>query len=328
MKNNLPALLFGTAMMVVVPPAAQAQSPATISLPQGGQFRLSISNTDPNMIFIPGDKVTAITAPGGMLADKRLTTAGGVLFTSVATRTFTIFVETALGQTFSVVATPVKGEGRVYRLMSAEPPSRPETRKWETAQAYEKLLISLNRAVLTGDIPDGYGEVKPLSDGIRLPGGFSVTPLKAWAGDQLRADRYELRNANTWGVALREQDFWKPGVRAVMFDNNAQTLIGGGRMTVTVIRGNGRGKMANVNKVVRRRQVALLIALVLGIGAGGAGTWMVSEMNLKKAPPAKAPKGEPAPDMTGVVNQSFDNKVQRSAIAEAQRLNKETQYRD
>lgn len=30
--------------------------------------------------------------------------------------------------------------------------------------------------------------------------------------------------------------------------------------------------MANVNKVVRRRQVALLIALVLGIGAGGAGT--------------------------------------------------------
>lgn len=83
--------------------------------------------------------------------------------------------------------------------------------------------------------------------------------------------------------------------------------------------------MANVNKVVRRRQVALLIALVLGIGAGGAGTWMVSEMNLKKAPPAKAPKGEPAPDMTGVVNQSFDNKVQRSAIAEAQRLNKETQ---
>ncbi|SQD10955.1 conjugal transfer protein TraK [Citrobacter freundii] len=102
-----------------------------------------------------------------------------MLFTSVATRTFTIFVETALGQTFSVVATPVKGEGRVYRLMSAEPPSRPETRKWETAQAYEKLLISLNRAVLTGDIPDGYGEVKPLSDGIRLPVVFLLPP-EAW----------------------------------------------------------------------------------------------------------------------------------------------------
>lgn len=242
MKNNLPALWLGTAMMTAAPFAVQAQSPATISFPQGGQFRLSISNTDPNLIFIPGDKVTAITAQGGMLADKRLTSAGGVLFTSVATRPFTLFVETGLGQTFSVVATPVKGEGRVYRLMSAEPPARPETRKWETAQAYEKLLISLNRAVLTGDIPDGYGEVKPLSDGIRIPGGFSVTPQKAWAGDQLRADRYELRNAGTWGGALREQDFWKPGVRAVMFDNNAQTLMGGGRMTVTVIRENGEGE--------------------------------------------------------------------------------------
>lgn len=34
--------------------------------------------------------------------------------------------------------------------------------------------------------------------------------------------------------------------------------------------------MANVNKIVRRRQLALFIALVLGIGAGGAGTWMVT----------------------------------------------------
>lgn len=241
MKNNLPALWLGIAMTAAVPSVAMAQSPATISFPQGGQFRLSISNTDPNMIFIPGDSVTAITAQNGMLADKRLTSAGGVLFTSVATRAFTLYVETALGQTFSVVATPVKGEGRVYRLMSAEPPSRPETRQWETAQAYEKLLITLNRAVLTGVMPDGYGEVEPLADGINVPGGFSVTPQKAWAGDRLRADRYELRNARTWGLALREQEFWKPGVRAVMFDNSAQTLMGGGRMTVTVIRENGEG---------------------------------------------------------------------------------------
>ncbi|MFH8136387.1 type-F conjugative transfer system secretin TraK [Pantoea osteomyelitidis] len=242
MKNNLPALLLGTAMMVALPWTAQAQFPVTLSFPQGGQFRLSISNTDPNMIFIPGDKVTAITAQGGMLADKRLTSAGGVLFTSVATRTFTLYVESALGQTFSVVATPVKGEGRVYRLISAEPPGRPETRKWETSQAYEKLLISLNRGVLTGVMPDGYGEVKPLADGIHVPGGFSVTPQKAWAGDQLRADSYELRNTNSWGVTLREQDFWKPGVRAVMFGNNAQSLMGGGTMTIIVIRENGESE--------------------------------------------------------------------------------------
>ncbi|EJD6094563.1 type-F conjugative transfer system secretin TraK [Citrobacter freundii] len=241
MKNNLPSLLSGAAMMAAVSWTAQAQPPVTLSFPQGGQFRLSISNTDPNMIFIPGDTVTAITARSGVLADKRLTSAGGVLFTSVSTRAFTLYVETALGQAFSVVATPVKGEGRVYRLMSAEPPARAQARKWETAQTYEKLLITLNRGVLTGVMPEGYGEVKPLATGIRVPVGLSVTPQEAWAGDRLRADRYELRNAGIRNVALREQDFWKPGVRAVMFDSNAQTLAGGGRMTLTVIRENGEG---------------------------------------------------------------------------------------
>lgn len=83
--------------------------------------------------------------------------------------------------------------------------------------------------------------------------------------------------------------------------------------------------MANPNKIVRRRQLALFITLTLGFGLGGAASWMMSEMNLRKAPEQKGPPREPAPDMTGVVNQTFDSKVQRSAVAEAQRLNKETQ---
>lgn len=165
--------------MVVVLPAAQVQLPATISFPQDGQSRLSISNTNPDMTLIPEDKVTAIAASGEMLADRRLTTAEGVLLALVAIRIFTIFVETVPGQTFSAATTPVEDEGRVYRPMSAEPPSRPETRKWGTVQAYEELLIDPNRAMLTGDMPDDCGGIKPLSDGIRFPSGFSITPLKA-----------------------------------------------------------------------------------------------------------------------------------------------------
>lgn len=241
MKNNLQALIFASTLLSVLPARVVAQVPSTLTFPQGGQFRLSISNTDPNMIFIPGDHITAISARGGMLVEKRDTSAGGVLFTSVATKPFTLFIETALGQTLSVIATPVEGEGRVYRLISAEPPARPESRLWETAQSYEKLLISLNRAVLTGVMPKGYGEVKPYPDGVRLPGGVNLTPEIAWAGDLLRADRYRLRNTTPSGVPLREQDFWKPGVRAVMFDSNAQTLLSGGSLMMTIIRSTKEG---------------------------------------------------------------------------------------
>lgn len=36
MKNNLPALWLGTAMITAAPAMVLAQSPATISFPQGG----------------------------------------------------------------------------------------------------------------------------------------------------------------------------------------------------------------------------------------------------------------------------------------------------
>ncbi|SPW71062.1 Uncharacterised protein [Escherichia coli] len=38
MKNNFPALLLGTALMITSPVTVYAQSPATLSFPQGGQF--------------------------------------------------------------------------------------------------------------------------------------------------------------------------------------------------------------------------------------------------------------------------------------------------
>lgn len=82
--------------------------------------------------------------------------------------------------------------------------------------------------------------------------------------------------------------------------------------------------MANVNKVVRKKQVALLVAIMLGMGVSGAGTWYLANMNMKKHRVADTSR-EPAPDMTGVVNHTFDDKVQKSAIREAQQLNKDTQ---
>jgi conjugal transfer pilus assembly protein TraB len=82
--------------------------------------------------------------------------------------------------------------------------------------------------------------------------------------------------------------------------------------------------MANLNKIIKRRQIALFIAIALGIVIGGGVTWGISNMNLKKEKAAAKPK-EPAPNLTGVVNNAFDAKVENSAVAEAKRINHETQ---
>jgi conjugal transfer pilus assembly protein TraB len=76
----------------------------------------------------------------------------------------------------------------------------------------------------------------------------------------------------------------------------------------------------NVNIRTRKKQVATVaIAVLLALSAGGT-TWYFTAARKQDLSP---PPGEPAPDMTGVVNATFDDKVQQNAITEAQRVGKE-----
>ena len=84
--------------------------------------------------------------------------------------------------------------------------------------------------------------------------------------------------------------------------------------------------MANINAWARNKQWLLLSGILVAMGAAGAGGWYLSQRSLGSQD--KMSKGtqvakEPAPDMTGVVNQSFDDKLQRSAITQTQTDNKE-----
>jgi conjugal transfer pilus assembly protein TraB len=81
--------------------------------------------------------------------------------------------------------------------------------------------------------------------------------------------------------------------------------------------------MANINALVKRKQIALFIAAVLGISAAVGAGWYASNLSLKKEQKTAKATREPAPDMTGVVNTTFDDKVQRSAITESQVTSKE-----
>ncbi|ARW85423.1 F-type conjugal transfer pilus assembly protein TraB [Aeromonas salmonicida] len=79
--------------------------------------------------------------------------------------------------------------------------------------------------------------------------------------------------------------------------------------------------MSNINAATKQKQI-LLFSLVAAavIAAVGAG-WYISTADQRSANDA-LPK-EPVPDMTGVVNSQFDDKVQQSAITQFQVTNKE-----
>lgn len=81
--------------------------------------------------------------------------------------------------------------------------------------------------------------------------------------------------------------------------------------------------MANVNTLAKRKQIVLAVAVAVGTAAlVGGGLW-ISNLSMKKdAMKHVAPK-EPVPDLTGVVDRTFDNKVQQSAIVQSQLSNQQ-----
>lgn len=73
--------------------------------------------------------------------------------------------------------------------------------------------------------------------------------------------------------------------------------------------------MANFNTIIKRKQYLWLgLILVGGAGAIGGGMYL-SDLNLSSEEEAPV-QGEPAPDMTGVVDSNFNSKVEQHATTE------------
>lgn len=237
-RNNRTGGLLGAMRYVfcIVSLPVLAAPATTLTFPPGGQLNLPISNSNPNMIIVPGDRIVSISSIGGMLNDKKNTKAGAVFFSSSSEKPFTFFVETELGQVFSVNASPRKGEGRSYRLFSATPMPRPVAQSWETSQPYEAMLIALNRALIQGKLPEGFGPSSIEDEPNIAAAGLQATPESAWVGNALRVVRYRLVNPLSVPAELREQDFWKPGTRAVMMNPKYNRLIAGSSTYLYVTR--------------------------------------------------------------------------------------------
>lgn len=236
MRKNKGLLLSLLSCALISGNALAATAPVSLSFPPNGQFQLTVSNTNPNLIVIPGDRITGISSAAGKLTDKRNTRDGAVLFSSTGDKPFTLFIETEHGQVVPIQATPRAGEGRSYRLLNAEPVARPAAKTWETSQPYESLLVELNKAILKNRMPEGYAPASTEFDRLSAPAGLSMAAEEAWTGNALRVVRYRVSNPFAYTVALKEQDFWRTGVRAVMFTPSAHSLLPGTAVTVYITR--------------------------------------------------------------------------------------------
>ena len=199
-----------------------ATGPAAIPFENDATFNVTLSNTNPNKIIIDGELVTSLSGPQGAY-DQSTTPEGALLLSPLVGQNFTVFLQTAGGTSVSLNVQPKPGSGRTLRFAPLSMPARnnDEAKAWEEGQSYEKTLVTLSRAVVRGDVPDDYTEL-PVS---RMPAytpGIAVrlTPERQFIGSHLRVVRFRMTNPGYVTVSLRERDFWRKGVRAVMLSQN------------------------------------------------------------------------------------------------------------
>jgi conjugal transfer pilus assembly protein TraK len=89
-------------------------APTVVPLTNGGQANIAVSNTDPNLFMVPGDRITAINSLDGGLTNQEQTDSGGAILATVSKKPFTFIVETERGLNFSIRAVPRAGQAGLF----------------------------------------------------------------------------------------------------------------------------------------------------------------------------------------------------------------------
>ena len=213
--------LFISGCLLLAAPAMSATlsgtlAPTVVPLTNGGQANIAVSNTDPNLFTVPGDRITAINSLDGGLTNQEQTDSGGAILATVSKKPFTFIVETERGLNFSIRAVPRAGSGRTIQLVSELAGTPGPAKAWEESN------------------PDEYQSVPVTSEVLQVPAGLRATADRVWVGHHLKVVRYSLDNVSLSARMVRESDFWQPGTRAVMFSTPAGLLTAGGRMQIWV----------------------------------------------------------------------------------------------
>lgn len=229
-------LMLAVGNAVAAPAAVNA---TVVPLANGGQASIAVSNTDPNLFTVAGDRVTALTSLDGEMTRQEQTTSGGVIVSTLNKKPFTFIIETERGLNFSVQAVPRAGVGRTVRLVSELSGTGEAARTWEQSSPYESTLVSLGQHLLGGTLPSGWQNIPVTNERMNAPAGLVARAERVWAGNHLKVVSYRITNGSVSVRSLTESDLWQQGIRAVLFAEPARQIMAGGALQVFIISGGG-----------------------------------------------------------------------------------------
>lgn len=220
--------------------APSAQLPVKVPVTQDAQARIALSNTQPNLLVVPGDRIVAVDSAQGTFTNageygQAGMANGGVILMTEKTSPFTFYVRTEGGLVVSVIGQPQARDGRVVHLMSEHPVRHKAAAAWERSHDYVALLVDVQQRLMNGVVPPGY-MLSPVvaAPVFSLPAGMTARAESMWSGDRLRVYRYRVSSHSAGTYPLSERLFSAPGVRSVVIYPRAETLLPGGATDVWV----------------------------------------------------------------------------------------------
>ena len=212
--------------------AAQAADPVKVPVSPDAQVRIALSNTDPNMVVVPGDRIVAVDSAQGVFVNandygQTGQANGGVVLITKQEKPFTFYVRTEGGLTVSIIGVPQKREGRIVQLLSDTPVRHRDAQAWERSHPYVSTLVDLQRTLLNGRVPLGYidSPVVDVPGFTSLPANLNAKAEQMWSGGGLRVYRLNVRNRGDVPVYLTERLFSAEGVRSVMIAPYGDSLM-------------------------------------------------------------------------------------------------------
>ncbi|TQO04782.1 UNVERIFIED_ORG: conjugal transfer pilus assembly protein TraK [Citrobacter freundii] len=238
LRLSVVALLCGLSWSIQAAPSAQASVKVPVSADI--QARIALSNTQPNLLVVPGDRIVAVDSAQGTFTNagdygQAGMANGGVVLMTEKTAPFTFYVRTEGGLVVSIIGQPQARDGRVVHLMSDRPVRHKAAAAWERSHDYVALLVDVQRTLMRGELPVGY-VASPVAGApaFSLPAGLAIRAESMWSGDVLRVYRYRVSNRHGAAMALPERLFSAPGVRSVVVSPWADTLLPGASADVWV----------------------------------------------------------------------------------------------
>lgn len=223
--------------------APVAQKPVQVPVSPDAQARIVLSNTQPNLLVVPGDRIVGVDSAQGTFTNtgeygQTGIANGGVILMTEKTAPFTFYIRTEGGLVVSVIGQPQARDGRVVHLMSEHPVRHKAAAAWERSHDYVTLLVDVQRRLMNGVVPPGYMPSPVVAAPVfSLPAGMMVRAESMWSGDRLRVYRYRVSSHSAGTYPLSERLFSAPGVRSVVIYPRAETLLPGATTNVWVMVG-------------------------------------------------------------------------------------------